>query len=445
MPPSEHSPFGPDGHVLDVTLVELADTHVQVGGVNEHLAGCLLCRSRLRSVRSRLHIDFEVDAVTAALPDVPAVPAAVHNAVTRLESGWEPNPGEVWLTAGSVPATVWVRKLIGSSALVQPVTFDVEFADSHTAIFSPEENPLGVPLAVVCSIDAQVDLASLAGRLCTLDVGDTVDALRAARRSGSTPPPNVTVGPPIEDSQDERLEYRQELSDRLAALAAPDDSLDQAEVVAIRDRLEDLRSRRASGACHVRACDEETVAGAADGGWVAVAVIQELDVTIIVAIGTLDADIRHQGRVLLDAADATALALVDLGAEYDTRVYSAEHLAAERRVAPSGEDADAHAGVITLELVDALFKYLDDANLLDDETNDGDIGDPDASEALDEIVSEESERAIETAHGRRFQRLKGKAFKNLHEDDAGVIAQAVLAASEDGTIVERVLGHSRKR
>jgi hypothetical protein len=134
-----------------------------------------------------------------------AVPDAVRTAVSGADRPAAPQPGELWRARhpdGGPAALVWLRSSGPTGASVVPVSFDVEQADETTLIVAGERSPLGLPLALHLAAETVIDPQALYDRLGRLD-----------------PAIESPAGPPVAQPLDERLEYRQALVDRLAALA----------------------------------------------------------------------------------------------------------------------------------------------------------------------------------------------------------------------------------
>jgi hypothetical protein len=433
--------FDMQGHLLDIALHDVAQGD-NFEEADEHLEGCLFCRVRLARLAAASDLRLDLDAVARALPTPPPVPPAVQAALAGADREAVPEPGDVWLTTGRQRSMVWLRKITGDVTFVQPVVFDTEMADDHTLVLAAEANPLAVPLAVFCSLDLQVDRHHLDRKLFALAVDDAVNALRTARKTGTTIPSEVTVGPPLEDPNDERHEFRQLLADRLSALSTPDESEQDSTVVEIEDRLEQLRSRRPG--CTLIPCGEPVVAAADARGWKAIRTVREIDAFVVVVYGSLDDGSSAAALALLDVASATAVAFVDNTDDYETRVYDATALAAERIVAPSGARLGIERYAVALDLVDALAKHLEEMVMPDDR---GDIGVSTEQffDDIGDIVDAEALAALTVARSRRFQRFKGEAFKALTDDDSHFIAEVLRDAANTGHAAETVSNYARSQ
>src|SRR5579885_746950 len=137
--------------------------------------------------------------------------------------------GQLWRlssTQGGPIVLVWVRQPRSADAVaVVPVSFDVDMADDYSLIVPAENSPLGIDLVLHTTAETTVDRRSFGSAVGDLDVARDVEAVRLARRSGE-PVVGHTVGLPIVAGSDERIEFRQQLSESLSALTgaafAPD-------------------------------------------------------------------------------------------------------------------------------------------------------------------------------------------------------------------------------
>ena len=134
-----------------------------------------------------------------------AVPDAARAAVAGADRPGAPQPGELWRARhpdGGPVTLIWLRSLGPAGVTVVPASFDVEQADEDTLVVPPEQSPLGLALALHVSAETVIDPQGLLDRLGRLDLI-----------------PEGTAGPRTVSPLDERIEYRQVLADRLAALA----------------------------------------------------------------------------------------------------------------------------------------------------------------------------------------------------------------------------------
>lgn len=173
--------------------------------------------------------DRDFEGVT--LPDAgPSVDPAVLSAL-RASDAPELATGQLWrlsATPRGPVVLVWVRQSRSAEAVaVVPVSFDVAMADDYSLIVPTERSPLGVDLVLHTTAETTVDYRSFVSVVGDLEVAADVEEVRLARRSGE-PVVGLPVGLPIVSVSDERIEFRQQLSESLSPLTgaaiAPDTS-----------------------------------------------------------------------------------------------------------------------------------------------------------------------------------------------------------------------------
>lgn len=341
-------------HPLDIDLVDFVEGNVD-GELGQrivvHLESCLPCRIK----RQRLTGVPPVELADLGTLSVPYF--------DRLEVDDEgertPDAGELWLTIGDDATMVLVRavRAEGGGAVVVPVTFDVEVADSGTLVLDASASPLGVPLAIFERLIVSLPSGSLRGRVVTvrdvdlLAIGDT--------------DPGVSRGAAIEGPTDPRLEVREFLVDRLAALDPPptEDAADAGDIAvesrtpidSLRDELMFHRGRT----CRVTALGELPAPGGAPAGWSGVARIRELTVRILV-IGTPNG-LREPAdfvaaQALFVRLDGSALVACSSGFEA-VDLFDAPTLFGAFEL-PGGGRASAPL-ISGLSLPDTVLKFLD--------------------------------------------------------------------------------------
>ena len=268
-------------HPLDADLLDLVEgllTPEAAATVEAHLAGCALCRIK----RQRLAGEPPTNPADLGAVDLGAVDLGdqVIPRFRPVDSVDAPPatavPGELWLTDGDEAVMVLIRRILDPSlALVVPVTFDLEAADSGALIVDADASPLGLPLAIHDTMPLRLPLGRLRSRVVPTRDVDLL-ALTADQ-------PGVRRGSPLEGPADPRHEVRQLLEDRLIALSAvggdtapaPPDVDGFGEV---RHQLEDLR--RSGSTVEPFA----TPAGCPDG-WLGLGQVVERHLSILV-IGT---------------------------------------------------------------------------------------------------------------------------------------------------------------
>lgn len=247
----QDGPFG-DGPLRHPTAVQLqafarGEGIGDAAYIDSHIASCLICRIHL----GRLDIEDRESAdpafISALVAGSPRIPSGVLDTLRATESHTDTGSvrtGQLWRAHGSsdsapgaVAVLVWVRKVFETTAAILPVFLDTDLADSETLIIPSESTPLQVDLALFTNIDAEIHLSSLTTLIATLDIEDEVFALRSASRRGAAAPAHLMTGVPINRSDDQRLEFRQIISELLDSLYVdshnePADDMDVHELLA---------------------------------------------------------------------------------------------------------------------------------------------------------------------------------------------------------------------
>lgn len=243
--------FG-DGPLWHPTAVQLqaftrGEDAADASGVESHVAGCLICRIHVGRLKVEERESVDPAFISALSEGSPRIPSGVLDALRASESHGDTGSvraGQLWRARnrtdsapGAVAVLVWVRKVFETTAAILPVFLDTDLADSETLIISAESTPLQVELALYTNVDAEIHLSNLTTLIATLDIQDDVSALRSATRSGAQPPTRLMTGLPINRSDDQRLEFRQIISELLNPLyidsyTEPDDEVDVHELLA---------------------------------------------------------------------------------------------------------------------------------------------------------------------------------------------------------------------
>lgn len=192
-----------DGDLLDYVEGTLPDSESR--SIDEHLAGCILCRIK----RQRL----------ANVPplDLTGVQDLTLPTFTPIRSepldGSEAVRGDLWVTASEDSAIVLIRSVRENAwgIVVVPVILDVEVADSGALVLDETASPLDTPIAIYERMTISLPLSALAARIVPVRAGIDLWALAAGD-------PGVTRGSGLQGATDPRIELRQYLADRLVAL-----------------------------------------------------------------------------------------------------------------------------------------------------------------------------------------------------------------------------------
>jgi hypothetical protein len=415
--------------------------------VADHLERCLACRVWSTRLQNASVSEADDSVISRLVETSPTVPEALHRALLANPSSAAPAIGELWRVGRREALLVWVRRVFDDSAAVIPVTFDGDLADNFSLIIPGDESPLGLDLVVMASVEAHIDLQAFLQRVSTLPVEDSVEALRESRRSRLPIPPDLLVGAPVVSEQDQRLEYRQVLSDLLADLSPAafaaemevepgDEGLDVHRFI---ENLSELTWRRAGLTVQPLTIDHVAIDPAHD--LLVVAMVKDLDAAVLVAAltgadpaGTLtQPDLaRGCGALLRQYPEADGVAVAIQDREWTTVVVDPPS-AARALEAPSGHFSEPRVSFQPLPLVDALLKHLDARAARWEE-----VGVPHFDrEPLDlvELGAISAAAAIERtiAEGRRiFTPAKKRAYTSLGERDGACIAELIAAVAARG-------------
>jgi hypothetical protein len=198
------------------STLELAG-HDDDPAVRQHLAACVACRVRAARLWHEVAPGEPAhDVVTRILEASSPGPAILASFSTERDAGL-PRPGDIWRIGRNEPILGWVRQVFSDAIDIIPVVLDIELADQESVFLAPESTPLGMPLALLTGIRGHVGPRALLQRIGYVHAFAAVKEVMAAARDGRMPD-GVTVGPPIESDDDQRVEYRQVIADLLADL-----------------------------------------------------------------------------------------------------------------------------------------------------------------------------------------------------------------------------------
>lgn len=210
-----------DSHPTDTALAAYA-TGEGAGreAVAEHVASCDPCRG----IVGRLSDEPLDDIPDRPLPENgPVVPQGTVRAVADSRT-LDVVSDQLWRAAtpdrDSVQV-VWIRRVRSDGRIaVVPVSLDPDHADDYSLIVTADRSPLGVDLVFHTTIETTIDPRTLID--CIVEhagVVADITAVRGARALG-VPVQDVLVGSPIVSFTDDRIEYRQQLSDALIELTS---------------------------------------------------------------------------------------------------------------------------------------------------------------------------------------------------------------------------------
>src|SRR5258708_11777879 len=347
-------------------------TSAGAADVAAHLAGCLACsvwETRLRDAMVA-EADGTVTARLAAAAQ--PIPDGLRTAVAAPPGAGVPACGDIWRVGADEALLVWVRSLSSESATVVPVTLDVELADEYTLIVPAGESPLGLGLALMTTVEGDVDLRAFLQQIAALPVGEQITEPRRARSDDRPPPPGLLTGSPAGADDDQRLEYRHLLAGLLASVspgALRDASLpgsrdDGVDVGRLAETLNGLTWHRPG--LDITLLDGHMAVAPAHELLVT-ALVRDLDAAILVAVLTgreparvLSApDVaRACGGLLMTYQDADDVAVAIPDEDWTAVVITPEF--ARRAVeAPSGRLSEPRVAFHPMPLADALPQHLD--------------------------------------------------------------------------------------
>lgn len=359
-------------HPLDVDLADFAGDLVdeaQRQVLEDHLAGCLLCRIKVRRLRGALGEAPEAlcpaqggTDVSMGINDWLSVTAprvfAADITVDRLR------PGQLWAVGNDERLLVLVLREGTRRVSVVPVTFDVPAADDETILVEAALCPFGIPVAVYPMLATELPKVSFAACFGQLAEGGDVGQLVAGAL------PGTARGEPIDGPADPRLEFRQLLADRLGALeeVAPNPGITGCAPPAGPDRLAsalaaELRDRRGRPCRLYRLSSWEGLL-ADSKGWTPVAAVDELGTVLVVfdtRSGLASGDDFNAAISVLTRYNATAVVVLATSLGPDVELFDAASLSYGISV-PSGETGPPAPLLSGLAPADAIVKYLDQSS-----------------------------------------------------------------------------------
>jgi len=451
-------------HPTESALLSFARGQLTSAGaadVAAHLEGCLACR--VWETRLRHAMVAEADgSVTARLIAVAQpIPDDLRTALAAPPGARVPASGDIWRVGADEALLVWVRSLSGQSATVVPVTLDVELADEYTLIVPAGESPLGLDLALMTTVEGDVDLRAFLQQIAALPAGDQITQLQLARSDGRPPPPGLRTGSPASGDTGQRLEYRRHQTRVLARLAPgafpvgslPGSRNDGVDVGRLAEMLNGLTWHRPG--LEISLLDGHLAVAPAHELLVT-ALVRDLDAVVLVAVLTgreparvLSApDVaRACGGLLMTYQDADDVAVAIPDQDWTAVVITPE-FAGRAVEAPSGRHSEPRVANPPMPLADALLKHFDSRVTRWEETGRL-LFDRDAVDlaALAAAVSRAAiDRAV--AEGRRARTPAKKAAYMALDDTAvdGIRAliESVVAGVPAADRVTALLSGSRR-
>jgi hypothetical protein len=350
----------------------------------EHLDECLACRVRLSRIRhASAPSTASADSIQRIAEASTLLPEVLADVVSGGKGG-EPQPNEIWRIGRSEALLVWVRRVFEDGvADVIPVVLDVELADQESVVIGPDATRLATETAAMVSLRTHVHTGAFLNRVGILDIGKDVTEVMTAVLEGRRPS-GVRVGPPIDDDDDQRLEYRQALRDLLAELspsawlgtqADPEASSEPTASEATANRSPrdidvikaDLNDRLWGVQC--RDLAPHTVMVDAAVRAISVLKVVYLDTAVLVATlhgGSLTVFPETEAlaaacrKMTLIETDADAVAIAIPGGHWQALLFTTAHMRSAFEL-PGGAYTGPTATLEGHGLVDTLCKHLDGA------------------------------------------------------------------------------------
>lgn len=424
----------------------------------EHLDECLACRVRLSRIRGTSGpATASADSLQRIMEVSTPLPEVLADVVLGGQDG-EPQPNEVWRVGRSEALLVWVRRVFEDGvADVIPLVLDVELADQESVVVGANATPLAAETVALVALRTHVHTGAFLNRVGILDIGKHVTEVMTAVREGRRAS-GVQVGPPIDDDDDQRLEYRQALRDLLGELspsvwlgteddleAGPERRVSQPTANRSLDEIDVVKTDLGERLPGVHCRDVEQHFVTVDEAVHATSVLKVLYLDTAVLVATLhgtsltsfpqiEAVAAACQKMTLIESDADAVAVAIPEDNWQTLLFATAHMRGAVEL-PSG----AHTGpTTTLEgygLVDTLCKHFEGAVTAWEvtERTSNRIRTPD----LHEVAVRHASTSIGqiTAEGKRArQAAKRTAWASLpHELDKRV-ARFVVAVVNKETI-----------
>jgi hypothetical protein len=261
------------------------------------------------------------------------------------------------------------------------LVLDVELADQQSVLVGADATPLATETAAMVALRTHVHIGAFLNRVGDLDISRDVAEVMTAVREGRRPS-GVRVGPPINDDQDQRLEYRQALRDLLAELSpsAWPETQDGADGGNQQTPNESITSRPGEDIDSIKTRLGERLSGVwfIDGKSYTVAVDAHVDVTrafkvmyldtaILVATLDIEAEDAYPEAALLAAAcrtlaqsepDVDAVAVAVPRDDWLAQLFPSAYMRTAFQL-PGGAPTGPMATLAGYGLVDTLCKHLE--------------------------------------------------------------------------------------
>ena len=342
-------------HPLDSDLLDFVEGTLpasELPRVEEHLAGCILCRIKRQRLTNVPPLDLTgvQDLALPSFTPIRSEPLAGSEAVR----------GDLWTTASEDSAIVLIRSVRQHDwgVVVVPVILDVEVADSGALVLDDTASPLDTPIAVYERMTISLPLSALAARMVPVRSGIDLWALAAGD-------PGVTRGSGLQGATDPRVELRQYLSDRLVALdphKAGDAAYSEANDSSSVEHSDEEIFKELVRGFYGKPTEAEQIslesATAVPQSWRGIARVHKFNQAVLLidtANGLEDED-RHLAASLCDEFHGSAVAIMADADRDRTAIYPRSHLVGVTSI----ESGDLVTGpLISGQMVDVIALYLD--------------------------------------------------------------------------------------
>jgi hypothetical protein len=423
----------------------------------EHIDECLACRIRQASGPATVSADSIQRIVEASAP-LPEVLADLLSGDQDLE----PQPNEIWRVGRSEALLVWVRRVFEDDvADVIPLVLDIELADHESVVVGAEATSLAAETAAMVSLRTHVHTGAFLNRIGVLDIGKDVTEVMTAVQEGRRPS-RVRVGPPIDDDDDQRLEFRQALRDLLAELSPSAWLAAQDDPAGVEQRVSESTANCSSNEIDVigtelgerlwgvqcRTLEAHVVKVNAVVRAKSVLKVMYLDTTVLVATFhgtslTAFPDTRAVAtacqKLTLIETDVDAVAVAIPRDEWPTLLFTTGHMRTAI-VLPRGCYEEPTATMRDYGLVETLCKHLEGAMPVWEVTEQASnrIGRTDFREIAVRHASTSIEKI--TADGKRArQAAKQTAWGSLPDELDEQVARFVVAVANRETVDEALV------
>lgn len=436
-------------HPTSMALASAAlDSGVDATAIREHLKGCLACRVRMARLEHSEAIEGPHRGNVVRILEASTPGPEVLGRLLAEPKGGDPGPGQLWRVGRDEALLVWVRGVLGDSIDVIPAVLDVDLADQQTVLLPSTATPLGMELALMTGVRAHIHRQAFLQYLADVDAMDEVNEAITAASAGREPQ-GISVGPPIESANDQRLEYRQVLADLLTDLGPsmwdspgwPPGASEPSDR-GIFEALVDELPQRHVGALVTEIVNQQFEVDA-EHQLHCYCKVSYLDTSVIVTVlvgpeATSFQEAHSLAKACLEVAhcepDGDAVAVAVLKPDWPTVLMKVSDMRSAYEP-PSGEQRGPRILLGGLGLIDLLAKYFDlqstawetteGANSLQGQT---DVQTLAAQHALSAVA------AVAKQGGRALTQAKKSAWTNLPSGLEERIAEFIVSVASDEPI-----------